>query len=226
MHDLTILPFQNGANMGWQLGLFAGTTVSEDQLNACLSPLYPSLWRMVKEPFDDLIERRKIDHAFRILNSGECAQWLRPQIVAKAHDLFDLRDEITIKTVQNQLYLKYRDEILIVPKKFRKHWQHTGLTFSSYDTRRNNEFWRQREVEGVENLPRIIVGYRFINEMTDCKIFVGLPRGKSVRLCYAMPDQSAIVAVSQPAIVAEATADVAKDYEVIAKKPQQAKTPQ
>jgi hypothetical protein len=64
-----------------QRGLFPSIVLDEEWLEATISPLYPQLWRMIRAPFDDLVVRRGSDRAFRIMDEGETAQWLRPQIV-------------------------------------------------------------------------------------------------------------------------------------------------
>lgn len=199
-----------------QLALFPGAFQSAAEIEVLISPLYSQLWRMIREPFEDLLLRRSEDHAFRILDEGESAQWLRPQIVAKAKDLFDQRSDVTIEKRRSQLFIKYRDEVAITPKKFKRRWLSNGLTFSSYETRQNEAYWRQMHVDGFDAIPRVIVGYQFIEEMTNIRILIGYPNGKRLRFCYLMPDQDGIVS-AQPAI-AETTIAEDRGYEVRAKR--------
>jgi hypothetical protein len=89
--------------------------------------------------------------------------------------------------------------VAITPKKFKPHRDGHGITFSSYETRQNADYWKRREVAGLPMLPRLIVGYQFVEEMTDIKIWVAYPYGKKVRICILMPDQSgAVIGLHQP----------------------------
>jgi hypothetical protein len=173
-----------------QLGLLDGPEFSEQQLEALLTPLYPPLWVMIDDPFQDLVKRRATDAAFRILKEGESAQWLRPQIVQRARDLCLGVPDLEVREHRNQVFLNYRNEIAITPKKYKRKWMSRLLTFSSYETPQNKNYWFQRPLDGFPRIPRIIVGYLFVKEMTEIKIFVAYPRGKELHTCYLMPDQS------------------------------------
>jgi hypothetical protein len=153
-----------------QLGLLDGPEYSEQQLEAILKPLYPPLWLMIHEPFQDLLKRRATDGAFLILTGGETAQWLRPQIVHRARELCRGIPDLEVQENRNQVFLNYRNEIAITPKKFKRKWMSKLLTFSSYSTQQNKDYWFQREVDGFPRLPRVIVGYKFVEEMTGIKI--------------------------------------------------------
>lgn len=172
-----------------QLGLFRGVEMSEDQMEAAIEPIYPHLWQMIWGPFSDLLRRRSEDAAFRIMDEGETAQWLRPQIVATARVLFEGNPDVQVEKRRSQLRIKYRNQLAITPKKFRRKWMDRGLTFSSFETPQNKNYWRQRAVEGIDGLPRIIIGYRFIAEMTDIQVLIAYPHGKQLALCYPMPEQ-------------------------------------
>lgn len=206
--------------MSRQLGLFVGATLSEDQLEGLISPLYPQLWRMIREPFDDLVGRRANDSAFRLLDEGESAQWLRPQIVAKATDILGPRSDVRLEKRHGQFLINYKNEVAITPKKFRKKWLSTNLTFSSYPTDQNTQYWGQCPVGGFEPIPRIIVGYRFVHLMTDIQILVAYPKGKELRLCYLMPDQSGVVFAQEVAQTAQIASEADKGFQVIPKQAQ------
>lgn len=200
-----------------QLPLFDAGTLEEGQLSEFLSPIYPQLWRMLREPFDDLVERRANDRAFRIMQPGECAQWLHRQIVDKAEDVFAGRADIAFEMRRNQFRIRYRDEVAITPKKMKESWlRRNALTFSSYSTPRNVAYWQQRSIEDCDQIPRVIVGYRFIRELTDIEILVGLPRGKHFRICYLMPDQSGVVSLASDFAVVDTDQD--QGFEVTSRK--------
>ena len=182
-----------------QKGLFPGIVLAEEELRHLVSPLYPKLWRMVRDPFDDFSSRRANDPKFRILDEGESAQWLRPQIVECARQLFDGDESVAISKVDQQVFLRYKDQFAIVPKKLKPKRHGNGLTFSSYDTIRNVALWSQRAQDGLPDLPRLIVGYLFIAEMTDIKIWIAYPRGKSAGIYLLLPDQDGgIMGVYEP----------------------------
>ena len=137
-----------------QKGLFPGIVLADEELERLVSPLYPKLWRMIREPFDDLRCRRAADGAFRIMDEGETAQWLRPQIVERARQLFDGDSEITAGKKNQQFFLRWRDKFAIIPKKLRRARDKKRLTFSSYDTIQNVALWAQRAEDGLPDLPR------------------------------------------------------------------------
>lgn len=189
-----------------QKGLFAGATLSEDQLEALLEPIYPQLWGMIHEPFVAFSDFRQRYPEFRILSEGESAVFLRPQIAQSARVFFSNLPDVKIRTIQHQFLLEYKESVLITPKKFRVDFR-GRLTFSSYNTRRNRQYWGQASLDGVPNLPRIIVGYKFVEEMSNIQIMVAYPRGKRFRLCYLLPDQSANTITVHHEEVAEAAVD-------------------
>ena len=201
-----------------QKSLFSSIVLTEEWLRSAVAPLYPQLWSMIRQPFDDLVARRASDPAFRILDEGETAQWLRPQIVEQARRLFDGHPDVKVEKRSQQLYLNYRNELAITPKKLRPKRRAVGLTFSSYNTPQNKDYWQQREVQGLPMLPRILVGYQLVRELTDIKIWVAYPYGKELSDCFLMPDQSgSIVGLFQPARDGAVTDDD-KGYSVKPKK--------
>lgn len=182
-----------------QKGLFPGVVLAEDELERLVSPLYPKLWRMVREPFEDLLRRRASDSAFRIMDEGETAQWLRPQIVECARRIFEGDADVVPEKKSQQFFLRWGELFAIIPKKLRRGRFNKGLTFSSYNTIQNVTFWAQRAEDGLPDLPRLLVGYLFIEEMTDIKIWIAYPRGKSAGIYLLMPDQDGgIIGIYEP----------------------------
>lgn len=183
-----------------QKGLFPGVPLVEEELERLISPLYPRLWRMIREPFEDLRGRRGSDPGFRVLDEGETAQWLRPQIVECARRIFEDDPQIIPRKKNQQFYLEWCGKFAIIPKKLRSRRGKSRLTFSSYNTVQNLNLWAQRAEDGLPDLPRLLVGYVFVDQMTDIKIWVAYPRGKSAGVYLLMPDQvGGIKGVYQPA---------------------------
>ncbi|MFO0957375.1 MAG: hypothetical protein U0800_07890 [Isosphaeraceae bacterium] len=171
-----------------QTGMFPGQFLPERDLLDKLSPIMPGLCSMIRQPFEDLRERRANDPAFRIMDEGETAQWLRPQIIQKARVLFQDSGKGTVLKKRSQVYLRYGDDFAIVPKKLKPKEKSDRLTFSSYDTLQNVNYWNQQAVDGLPNLPRLIVGYVFLKEMTEIKIWIAYPRGKSAGIYILAPE--------------------------------------
>lgn len=181
-----------------QQGLFKGEVLTEQKLEAIVAPYYDRLWRIIREPFEDLLRRRADDRAFTIMDEGETAQWMRPQIVERARQVFDGDPAVKVEKRRCQLFLRIREDLAITPKKFRRDRRNNALTFSSYDTPQNMSYWLQQATDGMPNLPRLIVGYEFIDQMTEIKIWVAYPMGKSLRTCFLVPDQGGIKGVFIP----------------------------
>jgi hypothetical protein len=182
-----------------QKGLFPGIVLAEEELALLIEPLYARLWQMIREPFEDLRSRRTNDPAFRILDEGETAQWLRPQIVECARRIFDGDSDVVPEKRRQQFYLRWLDKFAIIPKKLKRGRGKRSLTFSTYDTIQNVTLWSQRSEDGLPDLPRLLVGYVFIEEMTDIKIWIAYPRGKQAGIYLLIPDQDGgIMGVYQP----------------------------
>lgn len=172
-----------------QKGLFPAGILTEENIENLISPYYPDLWSMIRAPFDDLVTRRANDACFRILDDGDAAQWLRPQIIEKARQAFDGHPTVKVQRRRQQLFINIDNQIAVTPKKLRDRWMGKGLTFSAYKTKQNKQYWKQEQIDGIPNLPRIIVGYQFMAEMTDIRIWVAYPYGRYLRECFLMPDQ-------------------------------------
>jgi len=180
----------------FQTALFPEVEIPEEELNRRLSPYYPKLWDIVNHPFEDLKRRRASDAGFRVLDEGESAQWLRPQIIERARHTFRDDDSVSVIKRRNQYYLAFGDDFLVVPKKLRREHLRNRLTFSSYNTNQNSKFWLQQEIEGLPDLPRLIIGYLFIREMTEIQTWVAYPRGKSDGLYILVPDQGGVIGLA------------------------------
>ncbi len=152
--------------------------LTEGDVQELLADINPYLWAAVVNPFDDLQERRENDEAFRILDEGQTAQWLRPQIVHRAKRIFEHNDAMRCYTRRRQLLFEYKDAIAICFKKVtkRRYRGSSRLERSNYLTLQNKDYWQQRKLEGFPDIPRIIVGYELLMEMTDIGVLVGYPR--------------------------------------------------
>ncbi|HMO86569.1 MAG TPA: hypothetical protein PKC18_16785 [Lacipirellulaceae bacterium] len=101
------------------------------------------------------------------------------------------RDGIRFHKHRGQFQIIYRDSVAIIPKKLKLAGRgRTRLSFSSYDSDQNKSHWAQQPTEGFDDLPRVMLGYLPQKEMTEIKTMVLYPRGKFIRFCYLIPDQS------------------------------------
>lgn len=83
----------------YQTGLFGpedGPLLEKD-VQDLIDEINPYLWAAIVNPFDDLTQRRAVDQAFQILNEGESAQFLRPQIIRHAKNIFENNDAMDVR---------------------------------------------------------------------------------------------------------------------------------
>ena len=187
--------------MAYQRNLFSGDqlqVLTEHDVQEVLIDINPHLWAAVVNPFDDLRERRETDGAFRILDEGQTAQWLRPQIIHHAKMIFRDNDAMPCYTSRQQVFFTYKDATAICFKKVTERW-HDGesrLERSNYLTSQNKDYWQQRQVHGFPDVPRVIVGYELLKEMTEVRVLIGYPRTRQRGFLwvYEMPSQDDVLA--------------------------------
>lgn len=171
--------------------------LTEEDVQTHLADINPYLWAAVVNPFDDLQMRRESDEAFRILDEGQTAQWLRPQIVFWAKKIFGLNDAMRCCRRRQQVSFEYKDAIAICFKKVTKRWHQSGsrLERSNYLTSQNKDYWQQRKLDGFPDIPRVVVGYELLREMTDIRVLVGYPRTRhrDFQWIYEMPNQDSVL---------------------------------
>jgi hypothetical protein len=178
---------------------------SEAEVRDALSPHDPFLWHSIHDPFGELLEYRESDKNFTDLTEEEAAQWLTIQASHRLRAL--LHGKPGFKLVEN-----YRKTAFIVDEKFvitikkltrrsRKPGQIERLMRSNYPTDRNKAYWDQRRGGDLPSIPRVILGYELINEVTEIRIFVAYPRTKGfgVEWAYLMPAQLPLT-IMQPTL--------------------------
>jgi hypothetical protein len=185
----------------YQKGLFGpggDGSIDPQVVQEILENINPYLWASLTMPFDDLQERRSIDSDFLNMTEGESAVWLRPKIVRLANRIFENNDAIQFHNIRQQKFWTYQDRLAFSFKKIKWYKPRRGpqyLARSNYRTSQNVDFWSQRSMEGFPDLPRILISYLVVDELTDIKVIVGLPEvgTKKFRWTYVMPDQNEAV---------------------------------
>ena len=150
-----------------------------------LEPALPRLRGLVSDTFDDLLRRRQDDDAFAWMDEGESAWWRWTQIRHKAKADFHGEPMLAYRRVRQQDFVEACEEIVVVYKKLRRkqnRFGNTELVTSNYRTHQNTDWWGQQAMEGVPDLPRVIIGYEFQRELTEMRCYLGLPRGSNACL--------------------------------------------
>ena len=156
-----------------------------DRVLKTVEPALPRLRGLVRGQFDDLQLRRQNDPAFGWMDEGQSAWWMATQLWNHAKADFHGEPMLTYRRVKQQDYVVVGEEAIVVFKKLRKKKNREGITelvTSNYRTKQNIDWWGQRAVEGVPDLPRLIIGYEFRHELTDMRCYLGLPRGSNASL--------------------------------------------
>jgi hypothetical protein len=171
--------------------------VAEDAVKKLLENANPLLWQVVMYPWEDFQFSRRDDPRFQFFSEGETAWWMHCQIKNIAQTLCEDCPELDLTahtTRDNQFYLMFREELILVFKKLKRVYSRKlmrdVLVRSNYPTRHNREFWAQRREAGLD-APRIIVGYEPIRALTEARIHIGYPRSKGYQFdwVYEMPNQ-------------------------------------
>jgi len=156
-----------------------------DHVMRIVEPALPRLRGLVRDTFNDLISRRQSDDAFAWMDEGESAWWMWTQLRHKAKADFHGEPTLNYRRVRQQDFIVVCEEAIVVFKKLRNKLNRDGiaeLVTSNYRTRQNMDWWGQRAIDEVPDLPRVIVGYEFRHELTEMRCYLGLPRGSNATL--------------------------------------------
>ena len=153
-----------------------------DRVFAKVVPSLPRLRGAVREIFQDLVRRRSEDPAFRRMSEGQSAWWLWTQIHHFAKDDFHGDATLEYRRVKQQDYVVACESVIVVYKKLKRRTDRTGrsvLVPANYRTRQNIDLWGQRAIDGIPDLPRVVFGYELVEELTEIKCYLGLPKGSN-----------------------------------------------
>lgn len=150
---------------------------SVEAVMGLLSPDLESFRLAISMPWDDLQIRRQEDNDpyFTDLSAGAFAIWLTTQAHRHAEDLLN-QERIEIRKAYGKPYYVVQDQLILSIKKLTRRTNRygiSGLYRSNYGTDRSRDFWNHQSVDDAPNLPRFVLGYEFVQEITDIKIYVG-----------------------------------------------------
>jgi hypothetical protein len=168
---------------------------SQQEVESLLEPYYRELWWTVREPWEDLLQRRQVDAAFRRRKGKDLAWWLHGEMVYQAETIFEKHDFRPVVLENNMFALRYRDRLLVTIKKLsrRRFKKREGLLKrSNYLTPTNRAYHDQRRVQMFPDIPRVVLGYETRREESEIKILIAYPRTQKRGFLwdYEIPDQS------------------------------------
>lgn len=168
---------------------------NEESAANLLAEVNPLLWVSIVEPWKRLQLRRGKDEEFRELTEREIAWWLHGRIKRTASEMCDRYpnfNAVASAIHARQFVLTIAGKAVVIFKKIRRNKSKKRLERSNYKTTGNLDLWQQRRGEGLSDLPRLILGYEPIKELTEIDIRVCYPRSRGLgfRWTYSMPDQT------------------------------------
>lgn len=186
---------------GFQKGLFPHDPFDYTDPQAVeneLKAAYPLFWVGVNETWNRLQLRRADDEEFRDMVLGEIGWWMwsrfKRNILALCEEHPDFGC-VPSRLHQQQFHVTVNNRVTVVFKKLKWNKHKSRLERSNIYTPTNRDFYDHRPRAGCPDLPRVILGYEPIKELTEILIRVGCPVGyaRKFRWVYQMPDQSEAV---------------------------------
>lgn len=184
-----------------QLTLFGVDRAQVDLIKAA-APHYPPLWRSVMVPWNGWIDRRRDDPMFRSFQAVDLAWFMSRQIREQA--IVEFAGTSARPLIQGQNFALVLDEMIVVTFKKLKRVNGAILKANHFQ-KENDAYYRQRSRDGFPDFPRLVVGYMPLKELSEVKLYLGLPRGNRFEWLQEIPDQSASMIR-----VADATVDAAQ----------------
>ncbi len=187
-----------------------------------MNPYYPFMRASVMESWHDFLEYRS-DRSFSHLNERQSANWLTTQINYRLKEMLEEKTGIQVVEQFEHPVFVFDEKIAITTKKLTlrlnkktSRWEYTRC---NYPTERSKEFWGQRPVESVPQVPRFILGYELLNEVTEIKIFLAYPKmkGKGMEWVYSIPQMEPSNMRPRIAVLdaPEDQHDESKGYEIV-----------
>jgi hypothetical protein len=172
-----------------QPSLYQLPYLGEPELRLLLGRLHPFLWPVIITPWEDFLRRRSEDRDFADMDEDEVAVWLTMRAGKTARRIFDGKPDVRVETFYKKPVLLVCDQVAITVKKLTRRPIRPGgelvLTRSSYLTQRNMGIWNQEQVHAFPDIPRVILGYEFLEEMTAIKLWVAYPRTRDKGVAWA-----------------------------------------
>jgi hypothetical protein len=192
------------------------TIIEADKI---LRPYYEWFSRVIMVPWQDFQDRRATDRWFQGYSEPQAAGLMHTHVTNyAAESISDLESgTLRIDTVFGKPVYVVPERLAITIKKLRRADNEDDMYRSNYLTRRNTDYWDQRRMEGHLDVPRIIIGYVFLEAITRLEIVVAYPRtrGLEVRWFYEMPAIVQAPKIAQPPEPAQD--DPEKEFNVVPK---------
>ena len=192
-------------NTKLQQSLFPALPVpSQADVVATLEPDFPLFWDCVMGPWADFQTYRASDPNFTDLDEDNAAVWLTMQASIRARQMFDGRDGFQVVNRHGKPVIVVRQKLAVTVKKLTRRLNpKTGrrlLTRSNIDTPANSEFWGQLANGDSQNVPRVILGYELLKELSEIRLLIAYPRtrGRAMEWEYRIPAQAQPLRAFQP----------------------------
>jgi hypothetical protein len=191
-----------------QRSLFPSLPIpSQDEVIKSLTPQFLYLWHTIRDPWDEFLEYRANDRNFQDFTEEETAYWMTIQSAHRAKQFFDGRKGVRILTRHRKLVLLFDEKLAVTIKKLTKRRKRRGqkehLTRSNNLTKANKNYWNQQRTEPEVDMPRVILGYQLLKEITEIKILIAYARTTQlgVEWAYEIPAQIPITTPVEPRIL-------------------------
>jgi hypothetical protein len=134
----------------------------------------------------------------------DVAQWMSHQIKCSAIDICEQNPDARLRHRKGkfQEFFELGGEVAIVFKKITLRKKRNGesrLERSNNLTEGNRGYWHQDRQDGVPDIPRFIVGYELLREMTDIRVFLGYPRSRGRTFVWIYELEAYSQAIVRPA---------------------------
>lgn len=156
-----------------------------------LRPYYSFFSRAILAPWQDFQNRRAEDSWFQSYTEPQAAGLMHTHVTNYAAELASeiTSGDIRIEQMFGHPVYVIPEQLAITVKKLRRVNDEDDMYRSNYRTKRDADYWGQRRMEGYLDVPRVIIGYVFLEAMSRIEILVAYPRttGLAVRWFYEMP---------------------------------------
>ena len=195
---------------------------SRDEMLETLTPFFPPLWDAAMATWDEFLERRASDKWFSHLNEEQSAVALTTQMNYRLQEDFEGREGVRIVEQHRKPVFVFNEALTLTVKKvtrrFDKKQNIAVYQRSNYPTKRTKNFWDQRVIPATPELPRFMLGYQFLKEITEIKLFIAYSRsrGNNVAWTHSIPEPTRVMKpqLSQATLAPDVEP---KGYEIVAR---------
>ncbi len=167
---------------------------SQEAVIDLVQPYLRLFWDSMMGPWEDFRERRASDRWFTDYTEEECAITLTMQANCRMRQELNGVEGIRVATQFRKPVFIVDEKIAISVKKLTKRvnkkLNKSEFVRSNYHTTRNKEYWAQRSIHSAPDLPRIMLGYQFLREITEMRLFLARSQfqGKAIAWAHTIPE--------------------------------------